>query len=492
MKRLAVCVLLLVAARAHAKPRNIVFILIDDQRYDAMSFLGKSYVQTPNVDRLAKNGVYFKHALVTTPLCSPSRASILSGLYPHTHRVVDNVHAPPKGLIFFPQLLKRAGYETAFLGKWHMGEEANNDGPQPGFDHWVSFVGQGAYFPGKIPLNVNGKHVPQKKYITDELTDHAVDWLKSRSGKKPFLLYLSHKGVHVDDWRGTRDFIPAERHIDRFKNELFTPPATMFRHEDAPRWVHDRRNSRHGVEFMYQGNLDVGTHFRHYAEALLSLDESVGQVVSALEEKGWLKETLVVFMGDNGFAFGEHGHIDKRTAYEESTRVPLVAHCPALFKPGTVVEQMVANIDLAPTFLEVAGVKPPRNLDGRSFLALARGESIPWRKELLLEYFWEREYPQTPTWFALRDERWKYIEPYGLWDIEELYDLKADPAESRNLRLLPEHAATVTQMRTRLANLLKETHAEVIPFSPYTGELKRLRRAAGSKAANFPKALVAP
>jgi len=206
------------ARLAGVKPRNVVFILADDHRYDAMGFLGHPFLETPHMDTMARDGVHLQNAFVTTALCSPSRASILTGRYAHRHRVVDNNNPVPAGTVFFPQYLQQAGYETAFVGKWHMGGE--RDDPQPGFDHWVSFKGQGSYLPSANGLNINGKHLPQKGYITDELTDYALNWLKDRRGGKPFMLYLSHKAVHSD-------FVPAERHKDRYKSKPFAAPKTM-------------------------------------------------------------------------------------------------------------------------------------------------------------------------------------------------------------------------------------------------------------------------
>ncbi len=197
---------------AGAQPRNVVFVLADDHRYDAMSFMGHPIVETPNMDRVARNGVHMKNAFVTTALCSPSRATLLTGRYAHQHRVVDNNNPVPPGTTFFPQYLQRAGYQTAFIGKWHMGGEG--DDPQPGFDRWVSFRGQGSYMPSNDGLNVDGTRVPQKGYISDELTDYAIDWLRARDKDRPFFLYLSHKGVHAN-------FIPAERHAGRFASRTF-------------------------------------------------------------------------------------------------------------------------------------------------------------------------------------------------------------------------------------------------------------------------------
>jgi len=463
------------------KPRNIVFILTDDQRYDALGFMGHPFLETPHLDSLAKNGVHLKNAFVTTALCSPSRASILTGLYAHRHRVVDNNNPVAKGTIFFSQYLQQAGYETAFLGKWHMGGES--DEPQPGFDHWVSFRGQGTYLPTKAGLNVNGQRVPRKGYITDELTDYALDWLKSRKGDKPFMLYLSHKAVHAE-------FVPAERHKGRYKDKTFTPPKTMAdtseNYADKPMWLKNQRNSWHGVDFAYHSDLDVGEYYKRYCETLLAVDDSVGRVLDCLRDKGLFDSTLIIFMGDNGFLFGEHGLIDKRVAYEESMRVPMLIQCPELFKGGAVVEKMVANLDISPTILEAAGLKAPDSMDGRSFLSLAQGRDVPWRDKLLYEYYWERNFPQSPTVHALRTDQYKYIHYFGLWDIDELYDIKNDPHETKNLIFNTEHKALAQRLNTEFFDLLKQTDGMYIPLQPDRGGVNNLRRKGGGKKAEFP------
>jgi N-acetylglucosamine-6-sulfatase len=466
------------------KPRNILFILTDDQRYDAFGFLqGQSFLKTPNLDALASGGIYLPNAFVTTALCSPSRASILTGMYAHRHRVVDNDSPLPDNLIYFPQYLQRAGYETAFIGKWHMG--GHIDHPQPGFNHWVSFKGQGSYLPTKDGFNVNGKQVAQKGYITDELTNYALEWLDKRRANKPFMLYLSHKAVHAE-------FIPAERHRGRYQNESFVPPKTMDPQNvaGAPMWVQNQRNSWHGVEFPYHSNLDIAEYYKRYAETMLAVDEGLGKVIDLLKAKGWLDSTLIIFMGDNGFSFGEHGLIDKRTAYEESMRVPMVMHCPELFKPGTTVSQVVANIDIAPTILEAAALKSPNHMDGRSFLALGEDKPVAWRDFLLYEYYWEWPFPQTPTMFALRGDQYKYIHYYGLWDSNELYDLKADPLESRNLIDSSQHQAVVKQLREQLFTILSKTNGMYIPLYPARYGQQNKRREGGSKAAEFPPSLI--
>jgi N-acetylglucosamine-6-sulfatase len=472
---------------AGAKPRNVVFILADDHRYDAMSFLGHPIVRTPNMDRIAQRGVHLRNAFVTTALCSPSRATILTGLYAHQHKVVDNNSPVPAGTIFFPQFLQKAGYQTAMIGKWHMGND--DGGPQPGFDRWVSFRGQGTYLPTPEGLNVDGRKVPQKGYISDELTDYALEFMQARDKSRPFFLYLSHKGVH-------QDFVPAERHKGTLSSPRLAPPRNQAftPEEDArrPRWVRDQRNSWHGVDYPYNTQLDITEYFQQYAETLRGVDDSVGRVLEYLEREKLAESTLVIYMGDNGFAFGEHGLIDKRTAYEESMRVPMVMQCPELFGGGRVVEQVVANLDIAPTVLSAAGLEPPSYMLGGNMLPLAQARDVPWRTEFLYEYYWERNYPQTPTVFALRGGQYKFIRYYGVWDIDELFDLKADPLETNNLAYKPEFAAVAKTMSSRMFELLEQTQGMSIPLYPDRFFLSNVRtRVPGAEvAAPFPDVLI--
>jgi N-acetylglucosamine-6-sulfatase len=471
------------ALQAQRRPRNIVFILTDDHRYDALGFLrGQAFLQTPHLDTLARNGVHARNAFVTTALCSPSRASILTGQYAHRHRVVDNNNPVPAGTVFFPQLLQKAGYDTAFVGKWHMGGESDN--PQPGFSHWVSFRGQGHYLPHADGLNVDGRKVPQKGYITDELTDYGLRWLEGRK-ERPFFLYLSHKAVHSE-------FIPADRHKGRLQNETFVPPKSMAPpapEQHRPMWVQNQRNSWHGVDYPYHSDLNIAEYYKRYAETLMGVDDSVGRVVDFLRDRKLLDSTLVVYMGDNGFAFGEHGLIDKRTAYEESMRVPMLLHCPELLRGGSVMNEVVANIDVAPTLLEAAGLTAPANMDGRSFLAPARGQRTAWRDGLLYEYFWERNFPHTPTIHALRGARYKYIRYHGIWDVDELYDLETDPLEMQNLILGREHQKVAADMNRQLFAVLDSTQGLQLPMYPDRGRQQNLRHKGRSKAAEFPREL---
>jgi N-acetylglucosamine-6-sulfatase len=469
------------------KPRNVIFILSDDHRFDFMGFTGKvPWLKTPNMDRLAKEGAWFKNTFVTTALCSPSRASILTGLYSHSHTVVDNQAPDPEHLIFFPQYLQKAGYQTSFFGKWHMGEDS--DRPRPGFDHWESFKGQGVYY--NPTLNVNGKQVAfgDSAYITDLLTNHAIEWLKEREKDKPFFLYLSHKAVHSE-------FNPATRHAGQYRNsEILLPPSfrtsqpdvkgkrstsTLRKEADetkpssgegyygegrTPDWQKMQRESWHGVDYMYHGAINFEDFYRRYCETLLAVDESVGEILKYLDEQGLASSTMVVYMGDNGFSFGEHGLIDKRHFYEESVKVPFLVRCPDLFQGGRVIDNMVQNIDVAPTILEVAGIKKPEQMHGNSIIPLLKGREVAWRDKIFYEYYWEYDFPQTPTMHGVRTDRYKLIRYHGIWDTNEFYDLREDPYEMNNLIASEEHQKLIEALTTDIYDWLESTGGMQIPL----------------------------
>lgn len=358
---------------------NLVFVISDDHRYDFMGFLDEpgtlEFLETPHLGRMSREGAHLRNGFVMTSLCSPSRASILTGEYAHQHGVIGNQHRLEGDVTFFPELLQKRGYETAFIGKWHMGH--SNADPQPGFDRWVSFRGQGRYV--DPVFNVDGERVPRTGYMTDLLTGYATDWLRGRGGRKPFCLYCSHKAVH-------RPFRPAKRHRGHYDDAPVARPWTTARAgserwnrergessgaagrggeqsepwngerdreergagEGKPRWVYDQRDSVHGVENVYRGQLSFEGLYRRYCETLLSLDESVGAILDTLREGRRTRDTLTLYMGDNGFLMGEHGLIDKRAAYEGSIRVPMIAHAPGLIEPG----------DRSPTSLPTSTSRP--------------------------------------------------------------------------------------------------------------------------------------
>jgi N-acetylglucosamine-6-sulfatase len=462
------------------KPKNIIFILADDHRYDAMGFMNKfSGLQTPNLDQMAAEGAHIQNAFVSTALCSPSRASILTGQYAHTHTIVDNQAPLPKGLKFFPQYLQNAGYKTAFLGKWHMGN--TDDAPQPGFDYWLSFKGQGVYY--NPTLNINGQKVEHRdsSHITDLLTNYALDWLKKQDKSKPFFMYLSHKAVHAM-------FEPTKRHTGAYKNMSIQYPKSMyltktdksknwggdFNNEnlgplktniiDMPNWVKKQRNSWHGVDYLYHGQLDFNNFYRQYCETLLGVDESVGKINNWLKENSLDENTMVIYMGDNGFSFGERGLIDKRHAYEESMRVPMLIKCPNIIKSGTKITEIIQNIDIAPTLLAYAGLPKPVQMQGNSFQNILQNKvNSTWKNRAFYEYYWEYDFPQTPTMYAVRTDLYKYIFNYGTWDTNELYDLQADSAEVNNLIRSEKHQEIAKNLRKELFDWLETSKGDQIP-----------------------------
>lgn len=476
-----------------ARPRNIIFVLVDDLRYDGLGFLQPGLLKTPNIDRMAREGTYFPNAVVTSSLCSPSRATILTGQTARNHGIVDNNDSSEAGLTYFPSYLKQSGYQTAFFGKWHMG--ASTDAPRPGFDKWVSFIGQGNYWPSKVNtgqsspnLNVDGRTVPQKGYLTDELTDYAMNWLtKERDPKKPFFLYLSHKGVHSDP-------LPPPRYAHQYDKAKFTLPAsaanTPQNNAGKPLWVQNQRNTWHGIDFFYNADVPMTEYLKYYYGTLSAIDDSLGRVMDYLRKNHLEKDTLVVFTSDNGYMIGEHGLIDKRNAYEASIRVPLVVWEPGTVPAGKVNEGRFRNLDFAPTFLDVAGAQRPPQFEGTSAWKLWEGVQpvSDWKPgDFTYEYYWEYNFPMTPTTFAIERDRLKYIQYYGVYDTEELYDLKSDPDEMHNLIDDPKWASRKQELRLALYDQLANTDGRhVIPYGRRTAQGSLRRGINGSHAVDFP------
>ena len=470
------------AVPGSASPRNVIFILSDDHRYDFLSSHPRcpGFLKTPHLDWMARQGALIENAFVTTALCSPSRASILTGQFMHAHRVVDNQRPVPAGTTFFPQLIQKQGYRTAFVGKWHMGHD--DDSPRPGFDHWVSFKGQGTYF--DPILNTNGKRAPHRGYTADVLTDQALSWMKKQDANEPYFLYLSFKSVHYP-------FLPAPRNRGSFDGKKVERPETMANTErnyrTQPRWVRERRYSIHGIDHMETGPFDkdpvpdFDALYRQYCETVVGIDENVGRVLQQLKSSGQLDNTLVIYTSDNGFELGEHGFYDKRDAFEHSIRVPLVAMAPGLIEPGTRISQMIQNIDFAPTILQSFGIQPPDSLKmtGRSFLPLLQEKKIPWRDHILYEYHWEWNFPATPTTFAIRTDRYKYIYYHGVWDQNGFYDLQTDPIERHNLIQVPGYQEKIARLRNQMFEELEAAGGLNLPLRPPLGDRldqRKLRR----------------
>jgi len=423
-------------APVHSSQPNILVIVGDDLRGDALGVTGQPFFKSPNLDRLAKEGALFQNSFVVHSLCSPSRATLLTGLYSHQHRVLDNDTPLHSRLTTVSQILNAAGYATAFIGKWHMG--FLDAAPKPGFDRWVSFIGQGKYLDPL--LNVDGERVQTNGHMTDILTNYALDFL-GRDRQKPFFLVLSHKAAHDP-------FTAQARFYRIYENANIVFPATYGEDlADKPAFLQDYS------EFFRQ---DLKLRIQQYYECLAGVDESVEKILATLTQKNLLDNTLIIFTGDNGYLLGEHNVGDKRLAYEESMRVPLLARYPQWFAAGARRETFALNIDLAPTLLEAAGISPPSAMPGISLRKLANGEAK--RNCFLFEYSADTAVAEIPPIRAIRTHDFKYIKYFDSTATEELYDLRQDPVEKNNLIGQPELAPALRRLRFQLDSLRLAAH----------------------------------
>jgi len=453
------------ATAAEAKRPNILFMLTDDQRWDAIGLGGSKHLKTPNMDRLGREGVYFKNAFCTTSLCSPSRASILSGLYAHAHGVVNNFTEYPANLKSFPIVLQTAGYDTAYFGKWHMGE--NNDEPRPGFNWFVTHKGQGKYF--DTEFNINGtKHEVVKGYYTTVVTDMAEEWLKRPRDGKPWCLMVGHKAPHSF-------YFPEPKYEKSFEKVRVPYPETAFMLDDKPTWMKQRLYTWHGIYgplFEWRKKFpddspeavkDFEAMTRAYWGTLQSVDDSVGRLYALLEARSELDNTIIVLMSDNGILNGEHGMVDKRTAHEPSIRIVQIVRFPGLVKSEQpkIVEQQVLTVDMAPSLLELCGAPALKNLHGKSWVKLVQHGDRSWRKSFLYHYNYEKQFPYTPNVRSVRTETWKYTRsPHGDGGPDrhpaELYNIEFDPEERHNLAANPKYAGVVKDMQGGLLRAMKK------------------------------------
>ncbi len=421
-----------------APPRrpNIIFILADDHRYDALSILNHPMVETPNLDKLCKRGVRFENAFVTTSLCSPSRASFLTGQYASTHGVKNNLTPWNNANVTFMELLKKAGYDTSFIGKWHMPGELPK---LRGVDQFITFTvqgGQGRYF--DCPLIVDGKEeASRKEYITEELTDRALEFI-GKDRDNPFCLYLSHKAVH-------HQFLPPKDLAGIYKDKKMPMPP------EADDWI-----SLADRNLLYCGLLgSLSKTYQKYMETMHALDLEIGRVFKKLDDMGIADNTIIVYAGDNGYFFGEHRLMDKRWAYEEALRVPLIIYDPRLKdSAGKVAPQMVLNIDLAPTILQMAGLAAPASMQGSSMVPYLQDTAAPGREAWLYEIFEDFPYC-VPNLQAVRTGRYKYIE-YPDSSDNQLFDLQTDPREMSNLMGTPQGDKLLPGLKAKLDKLRKE------------------------------------
>jgi arylsulfatase A-like enzyme len=450
---------------APTKP-NVLYILTDDQRWDALGLAGSKHLKTPHIDRLGQEGVFFSNAFCTTSLCSPSRASILSGLYAHTHGVTNNFTEYPDNFKSFPMILQEDGYDTAYIGKWHMGED--NDDPRPGFNWFVTHKGQGQYFDTEFNFNGQKREVV-KGYYTTVVTDMAEEWLaRPRDADKPWCLMIGHKAPHSF-------YFPEPKYENQFDHVRIPYPETAFMLEDKPTWIQDRLSTWHGIYgplFDWRKNFpdsspeavkDFEAMTRAYWSTISSVDDSVGRLYQLLQTRGELDNTIILFMSDNGILNGEHGMVDKRTAHEPSIRIVQVARYPGLTPPDQpkVIEQQVLTTDVAPSVLDLCGAPPLENIHGKSWKKLVTTGDPTWRKSWLYYYNYEKQFPYTPNVRSVRTETWKYTRsPHGDATpdrhMAELYNIEFDPEERHNLINKPKYAPIVAEMQQELLKVMAE------------------------------------
>jgi arylsulfatase A-like enzyme len=461
---IAALVLTLPALAQPARP-NIIYIMSDDHASHALSCYGSKINQTPNLDRLAAQGMRFTNAFVTNALCGPSRACVLTGKYSHVNGFKDN--APNTKFDgsqqTYPKLLKAAGYQTAIVGKWHLNSDPT------GFDHWSILNGQGRYFD---PIFfTDGKREVVKGYVTDVITDKAIDWLKNRRKDQPFMLMYHHKAPH-------REWEPDEKHARLYEDQEMPLPETFYdNYDNRGTAAHDqdmtiaRTLTKKDVKIEPPAGLSGNklTEWKYqrfikdYCRVIASVDDNVGRLLEFLDQNGLADNTIVIYTSDNGFFLGDHGWFDKRFMYEQSLRVPLIVRYPGHVKAGTVSEAMTVNVDYAPTFLDYAGVKIPGDIQGRSLRPILEGSGgaapADWRQSVYYHYY---EFPQphhVHPHLGIRtgDYKLMYFTDLNEW---EMYDLKKDPNELKNVYLAPEYSEVRDKMTAELAKLRKELKDE--------------------------------
>ena len=454
---------------------NILFMLTDDQRWDAIGLGGSKHLKTPHMDRLGQEGVYFKNAFCTTSLCSPSRASILSGVYAHTHGVENNFTEYPRNFRSFPMVLQSGGYDTAYIGKWHMGED--NDEPRPGFNWFVTHKGQGKYFDTEFNFNGTKREVV-KGYYTTVVTDMAEEWLTRPRDGKPWCLMIGHKAPHSF-------YFPEPKYEKTFERVPIAYPETAFMHDDKPAWIKQRLYTWHGIygplfdwrkkfpDDSPEAVKDFAAMTRAYWGTLQSVDDSMGRLYALLKARGELDNTIIVFMSDNGILNGEHGMVDKRTAHEPSMRIVQVVRFPGLTPVDRpkIIEQQVLTLDMAPSLLELCGAPALQNNHGRSWKKLVQQDDRSWRTSWLYHYNYEKQFPYTPNVRSVRTETWKYTRsPHGDGSPDrhraELYNIEFDPEERHNLIDVPKYANVLKEMQAELLRVMAE-----VGLTPETDKL---------------------
>ncbi|HEX7847495.1 MAG TPA: sulfatase [Chitinophagaceae bacterium] len=480
---------------------NIIYIMSDDHDNDAISAYNKQFIATPNIDRLAKEGIKFNKAFVGNSICSPARATLLTGQHSHKNGVRDNRTRFDSSKTTIAHWLGQAGYQTALIGKWHLHSYPT------GFDYWRILPGMGQYFDTRM-ITMNGDTITEKGYSADVITDDAINWLNGRDKNKPFALFFHHKAPH-------RNFEPALKYLEQFHTRTFPEPPTLYAdtagHGSAwrtqsmsilrdmrlcgdlkidPKYLNDipglkpdaediatynaimRRMpeaERKRFEEIYaeRGQLirdkklsgkellkyKYQWYMQDYLACIASIDESVGRLVKYLEDNKLSNNTAIIYTSDQGFYLGENGWFDKRFAYDVSMQTPLIMKWPGYIKPGTVTNTMVQNIDFAPTILDIANAKTPSSMQGISLKPLVTGKQATIARKYLYYHYYEfgKDHTVIPH-LAIRGERYKLIYFYTVNEWE-LYDLLKDPAEQKNLIRSAAHQTTVQQLKKELLKL---------------------------------------
>jgi arylsulfatase A-like enzyme len=476
---------------------NVIFIMSDDHGYQAVGAYGSKINSTPNIDRIAQEGIIFRNSFVCNSICAPSRAALLTGKHSHANGHIDNFHRFDSSQVTFPKLLQQAGYQTAMIGKWHLKSEPT------GFDYWSILPGQGSYYnPDFIEM---GRTYRETGYATTIITDKAIEWLQNRDTTRPFCLMVHHKAPH-------RNWLPDTVDFDLFDRTVFPVPDNYFddyegrqaaaeqemsvirdmrlssdlkitgadgdsvsSYEQGYLWYINNRMTPEqrrawlreydSISRAFNANPPTGDslaiyklnrYLTDYLRTIQSVDRNTGRLLDYIESSGLMKNTLVVYTSDQGFYLGEHGWFDKRFMYEESFRTPLLMHLPEQYKAHGDITQLVQNIDLAPTFLDMAGIEPPEEMQGISLVPLLKGSKpANWRDALYYQYY---EYPAehaVKRHYGIRTDRYKLIHFYNDIDTWELYDLQADPHEMHNLIDDPSYDRVEKHLRKKLADLRK-------------------------------------
>jgi arylsulfatase A-like enzyme len=480
--------------KKNSAPPNIIFIMSDDHAFQAISAYGSGLNQTPNIDRIAKEGALFTKGFVTNSICAPSRAVMLTGKHSFVNGKVDNILPFDWDQENFPKILQRNGYQTAMIGKIHL------DGLPQGFDYSMVLPGQGEYY--NPDFLVNGKRVKTEGYVTELVTEAALDWLKNkRDPNKPFTLLYHQKAPH-------RHWMPAPKYLTLYDDTTFTPPANFFDNyegrgtaakeqemmvDGTATWGEDfkmlkdpdgndtgydkilsRLTDAQRKQWMAayapknQAMLDANLkgkelaiwkynrYIKDYLRTIKSVDDGVGEVLDYLKSAGLDENTIVVYTSDQGFYLGEHGWFDKRFMYEESFRTPILMKYPKEIKAGTVVPQLVQNLDFAPTFLDYAGIKIPKDIQGKSFRKIASGVNSNWRDAIYYTYYEYPGYHMVKRHYGVRTDRYKLIHFYYDIDEWELYDLEKDPHEMKNVYNDLAYTDIKKMMHKRLKKIRKE------------------------------------